>query len=104
MKTIKKDELFANLSGFLKSKGVALNNGDYTARIQNGCNLLTDAINATQKTVNKTKTHVDEALEKLRQSIHESTAPKPAQSRQTKTRKTSKPRGKQPGTRSRSRK
>jgi hypothetical protein len=77
MQTIKKDELFHNLGGFLKSKGIELNDGSYTARIQKGCNLLSDAINATQKTVKKTKVQVDQALDQLRQSIHDCTAPKP---------------------------
>ena len=77
MKTIKKDELFHNLGGFLKSKGIELNDGSYTTRIQQSCNLLSDAINATQKTVKQTKVHVDTALDKLRQTIHEHTAPQP---------------------------
>jgi hypothetical protein len=77
MKTIKKDELFHHLGGFLKSKGIELNDGTYTTRIQQSCNLLSDAINATQKTVKQTKVHVDTALDKLRQSIHEHTAPQP---------------------------
>ena len=94
MKTIKRDELFRNLGGFLKSKGIELNDGSYTARIQQGCNLLSDAINATQKTVSKTKVKVDHALEQLRQTIHESTAPPPPP--QTKRRAT--PRGKGPTT------
>jgi hypothetical protein len=77
MKTIKKDELFHNLGGFLKSKGIELNDGTYTTRIQQSCNLLSDAINATQKTVKQTKVHVDSALDNLRQTIHEHTAPQP---------------------------
>jgi hypothetical protein len=77
MKTIKQDELFTSLGGFLKSKGIELNEGSYTARIQKGCNLLSDAINATQKTVSQTKVKVDQALDQLRQTIHENTAPTP---------------------------
>jgi hypothetical protein len=77
MKTIKRDELFRSLGGFLKSKGIELNDGSYTARIQKGCNLLSDAINATQKTVSQTKVKVDHALDQLRQTIHEKTAPAP---------------------------
>ena len=94
MQTIKKDELFRNLGGFLKSKGIELNEGSYTKRIQQGCNLLSDAINATQKTVKQTKAQVDQALDKLRQSIHESTAPSPPPP--TKPRKGAKPTGKRP--------
>ena len=77
MQTIKKDELFRNLGDFLNSKGIALNDGSYTARIQQGCNLLADAINATQKTVKKTKIQVDHALDQLRQTVHQRTAPAP---------------------------
>ena len=76
MKTIKKNELFENLGEFLKSKGINLNEGSYTTRIQKSCDLLTDVINTTQETVKETKVHVDEALNQLRQSIHERTAPK----------------------------
>ena len=94
MQSIKKDELFRNLGDFLKSKGIELNDGSYTTRIQQGCNLLADAINATQKTVKQTKGKVDQALEKLRQSIHEGTAPKPPT--QTKSNRQAKARGKKP--------
>jgi hypothetical protein len=75
MKTIKKDELFSNLGDFLKSKGIELKEGSYSTRIQQGCNLLADVINATNETVSKTKVQVDQALDQLRQTIHENTAP-----------------------------
>lgn len=77
MQPIKKDELFRHLGDFLKSKGIELTDGSFTAPIQEGCNFLTDAINATHQTVEHTKTQVDEALDQLRQSIHERTAPRP---------------------------
>jgi len=77
MKTIKQDELFQSLGDFLKSKGVELKDGAYTQRIRQGCNLLSDAINATQKTVKHAKVEVDKKLGQLRQSIHEATAPEP---------------------------
>jgi len=92
MKTIKKDELFSNLGTFFKSKGIELTDGSYTARIQQGCNLLSDAINATRKTVSKTKVKVDHALDQLRQTIHESTAPLSPQTASKSRRAT--PRGK----------
>nr|AUN37494.1 hypothetical protein [uncultured bacterium] len=75
MKPIKKDELFQNLSGFLKSKGVELTEGTYSQRINRACDLLTDTINTTQKGVEKAKTKVDQKLDGLRQAIHEATAP-----------------------------
>jgi len=77
MQTIKKDELFHSLGDFLKSKGIELNDGSYTTRIQKGCNLLSDVINGTQKTVRQTKAQMNQALDQLRQSIHNKTAPKP---------------------------
>ena len=77
MKTIKPDELFSSLGGFLKTKGIELNDGDYTHRIRKGCNLVSDAINATQSAVKQTKVEVDHALDQLRQTIHQHTAPPP---------------------------
>ena len=77
MKTVKKDELFSHLGDFLKSKGIELKQGSYTSRIKQGCNLLADAINATGETVSKTKVEMDRGLDKLRQTIHKSTAPQP---------------------------
>lgn len=94
MKKIKKDELFGSLGNFLKSKGIELNEGSYTSRIKQGCNLLADTINATQKTVNKTKVKVDHALNQLRQTIHENTAPPPPPQTKSKSRAT--PREKRP--------
>ena len=78
MKKIEKDELYEHLRGFLKSKGIALDSGTYAERIHQGCNLLADAINATQTTVARAKAEVDKQLDQLRQSIHEATAPKSA--------------------------
>ena len=83
MKTINRDELYQNLSEFLKAKGIELKDGKYPLRVREGCNLLTDAINATQKAVERTKIGVDKKLNKLRQSIHEATAPKSPKSSPT---------------------
>ena len=77
MKTVNKDELFQNLSGFLKAKGIELKSGSYTQRIRSGCGFLADAVNATQKTVHRAKAKADQTLDQLRKSIHEATAPKP---------------------------
>ena len=77
MKTVNKEELFQNLSGFLKSKGIELTAGSYTERVQQGCGLLADAVNTTQRTVRTAKSKADQALDQLRQSIHAATAPKP---------------------------
>jgi hypothetical protein len=77
MKTIKKDELFRNLSDFLNTKGVELKDGAYAKRVNRACDLLTDAINGTQKTIKRAKVEVDNKLAQLRQTIHEATAPEP---------------------------
>lgn len=77
MTTIKQDELFENLSGFFRSKGVELKDGVYTQRIRQACDLLGEAINATQRTATNAKAQVDQTLDQLRQTIHEATAPRP---------------------------
>ena len=77
MKSIDKEELFGNLTAFLKSKGVDLQEGSYTRRIRQGCDLLSDTINATQQTVARAKAGAERKLDQLRQSIHDATAPKP---------------------------
>jgi hypothetical protein len=77
MKTIKKDDLYRSLGDFLKTKGIEFKDGVYTQRINRACDLLTDAINETQKTVKRAKVKVDQKLDELRQSIHEATGPKP---------------------------
>jgi hypothetical protein len=98
MQTIKKDELFHSLGSFLKSKGIELNDGSNTTRIQKGCNLLSDMINGTQKTVRQTKVQVNQAVDQLRRSIHEKTAPKspPVSSKPPQAKKSAKPRAKRP--------
>lgn len=75
MKTLEKGELYQNLQGFLKKKGVELKQGNYSGSIQKGCELLSDAINASQHGLARAKTQIDEKLDQLRQIIHEKTAP-----------------------------
>ncbi len=75
MKKIKKDELYKNLGGFLAEKGVEFKDGPYTSRIRQGCSLLTDCINYTQSGIGKAKSKIDEKLGRMRQIIHEKTAP-----------------------------
>src|SRR5215213_6282756 len=79
MKTIKKDELFEHLQGFLKGKGVELKEGPYSKGIHAGCSLLADAINLSQAGIDRAKTEIETRLEQVRQVIHEKTAPKPPQ-------------------------
>jgi hypothetical protein len=76
MKPIEKDELYEHLCGFLKSKGIELKEGSYTKGIQNGCTLLADAINLSQQGLSRAKVEVDKKLERMRQAIHEKTAPR----------------------------
>ena len=78
MKTIQKDELYAHLSQFLKAKGIEMKDGSYPKAIQKGCSFLADAINLSQKGITRAKVEVDKNLERMRQVIHEKTAPKPA--------------------------
>lgn len=77
MKPLEKDELFQNLSEFLKQKGVELKEGSYTRRVQKGCALLAEAINASQNGLVRAKTEFDRKLDQMRQVIHEKTAPRP---------------------------
>ncbi len=78
MKPIRKDELYEHLSQFLKDKGIEMKDGSYPAAIQKGCSFLADAINLSQKGITRAKVEIDKNLEKMRQVIHEKTAPKPA--------------------------
>ena len=77
MKTIQKDELYENLSNFLKSKGVELTEGSYTKGVHAGCSLLADAINMSQAGLERARVEVERKFEQVRQVIHEKTAPRP---------------------------
>lgn len=77
MKTIKQNELYRNLSDFLRSRGIEFTEGSYTARIRQSCSLLTQAINSAQQGLHTAKTEVDRKLDGVRQVIHEKTAPRP---------------------------
>ncbi len=78
MSAIKQEELFQHLSGFLRSRGIELQEGAYTRRIQQGCRIVTEAANLSQRAMQKTKAEVDKRLEQVRQVIHEKTAPRTA--------------------------
>lgn len=84
MNPIQKDELYENISQFLKGKGIELKEGSYTKGIHAGCSLLADAINLSQTGLErakvgleKTKDGLEKKLDQVRQAIHEKTAPKP---------------------------
>jgi hypothetical protein len=76
MSDIKKEEMFGNLKGFLKSKGIDIQEGSYAEGIRKGCEILTDTVNMSQRALERTKDAVDQGLEKARQTVHEYTAPK----------------------------
>jgi len=76
MKPINKDELYEHLSGFLRARGVELKPGSYTQGIQKGCGLLTETINLSQRGLGKAKVELNKNLERMRQVIHEKTAPR----------------------------
>ena len=78
MKPIQKDELYEHLAQFLKAKGVEMKDGSYPKAIQKGCSILADAINLSQKGITQAKDRIDRNLDRMRQVIHEKTAPKPA--------------------------
>ena len=80
MNKIDHEELFGSVKNFLKSKGIDLQEGTYSQRIRQGCGLLADSINLSHKAWTSAKNTVDEQLGKLRQTIHEQTAPKPPRS------------------------
>jgi hypothetical protein len=84
MNPIQKDELYENVSQFLKQKGIELKEGSYTKGIHAGCSLLADAINLSQTGLErakvgleKTRNGIEKKLDRVRQTIHEKTAPKP---------------------------
>jgi hypothetical protein len=76
MKPINKEELYQNLSQFLKTRGVSLQEGSYSRGIHAGCSFLADAINLSQAGLKRAKTQIEKQLDSARQIIHEKTAPK----------------------------
>ena len=78
MKPIQKDELYEHVSQFLKAKGIEMKEGSYPKNIQKGCSVLADAINLSQKGISQAKEKIDENLDRMRQVIHEKTAPRTA--------------------------
>ncbi len=77
MNRVDKKEMFAHVKQFLKAKGIDLQEGSYTQRIQQGCGILTDTINLSQQAYERTRTALDKGLERAREVIHEKTAPRP---------------------------
>ena len=77
MKKINDGELFGHLSGFLKAKGIELKEGAYAKHIEQGCSLLSSAINVSQKGIKRAQAEAAKKIEEMRQVIHEKTAPQP---------------------------
>jgi hypothetical protein len=104
MKPIHRDELYQNLSGFLKSRGIELKDGSYAQGIQRTCSVLADAINLGQKGLGRAKAEIGKKLDQVRQVVHEKTAPaSPARAAaQTSARKPPGAKSKRPKTRKRS--
>ncbi len=78
MKPIEKDELFNHVSEFLKAKGIEFKEGAYAQGIQKSCGFLTDAINLGQQGIRQAKAQINKNLDRMRQVIHEKTAPNPS--------------------------
>ena len=55
-----------------------MKDGSYPKAIQKGCSILADAINLSQKGITQAKDQIDKNLDRMRQVIHEKTAPKTA--------------------------
>ncbi len=78
MKPIQKDELYAHFSQFMKAKGIEMKDGSYPRGVQAACSFMADAINLSQKGIAQAKGQINKNLERMRQVIHEQTAPKAA--------------------------
>jgi predicted metal-dependent hydrolase len=74
MKPLEKHELYENLAGFLRTKGIDLQEGSYVQAIQKSCSLLTEAINLGQSGLEQAKNKMDSKLDQVRRVIHEKTA------------------------------
>jgi hypothetical protein len=64
------------VSDFLKTKGIELKEGSYANFIQNGCKVLTEAINLSQQGVSRARNELDKRLDAMREVIHQKTAPR----------------------------
>jgi hypothetical protein len=96
MKPIQKDELYEHVRQFLKAKGIEMQDGSYPRGIQKGCSILADAINLSQKGIAQAKVEIDKNLDRMRQVIHEKTAPKTAPKTAAKPSGSPKPKGQGP--------
>jgi hypothetical protein len=79
MKKLRQNDLFKHIDQFLKDQGIEIREAaPLGSRLKTGCQLLTDTINNAQSTLGKARDHMDDHLDKMRNIIHEKTAPKKA--------------------------
>ena len=79
MKKLRQNDLFNHIDQFLKDKGIEIREAaPLGSRLKTGCQLLTETINHAQGTLGKARDHMDDRLDKMRNIIHEKTAPKKA--------------------------
>ena len=77
MKKLRQNDLFNHIDQFLKDKGIEIREAaPLGSRLKTGCQLLTETINHAQGTLGKARDHMDDRLDKMRNIIHEKTAPK----------------------------
>jgi hypothetical protein len=78
MKTLKKNELLGHVTNFLKNKGIVLEEGSASTKLKTGCEAITGIINQGNRSIKNVQKEVTAGVDKVRQVIHESTAPTPA--------------------------
>jgi hypothetical protein len=77
MKKLRQNDLFNHIDQFLKDKGIEIREAaPLGSRLKTGCQLLTETINNAQGALGKARDHMDDHLDKMRNIIHEKTAPK----------------------------
>lgn len=76
MNKIDKEELFEQLSRFLKTKGIELQEGPYTRTIHKSCQVLADTLNLSQQAMERARVEVERSLEQVREAMHRKTAPR----------------------------
>lgn len=77
MKTLKKNELLGHVTNFLKTKGIVLEDGSASTKLKTGCETITGIINQGNRSLKNVQKEVTAGVDKVRQVIHEKTAPAP---------------------------
>ena len=77
MKKLRQNDLFKHIDKFLKDQGIEIREAaPLGSRLKTSCQILTDTINHAQGTLGKARDHMDDHLDKMRNIIHEKTAPR----------------------------